>query len=111
MNFLERKKEAEKWAMKNLRNKKVYCPILEDYLEIRRSGIKHTLNYKLHDLKIFVIYRIVDYLKRAKKAEISYKDNKSAFKLSLNATINKDRYKVYMIIKEDDKGKYYMVVL
>lgn len=103
-------KDAKEWATKNLRGKKVYCSILKEYVSIGKMGIDHTLYYNRSKIKAKVLYKLENYIKRASEMIVVKDKNnleRRVYKLSVKGMIDKNKYKIYLIIKENERGKFY----
>lgn len=110
MRLSKKQKEILKWGMENLKGKSIYCPILDCKVYFLKIGIKHAIYYNSSFEKIKIFQNIASYLKRANERFIEFDKNdpqKKVFKLSLYANIEGEKYHIYIIVKENGKGKYY----
>lgn len=106
----ERIKVVKSWAMKNLKGKSIYCPVLQSDIYFGEQGIKHAIYYKTSLLKLKILQNIEKYIRVAKKRDVQIDKNnpkRKIFRLRLIANIEKQKHLIYIVIKENKKGKYY----
>lgn len=103
---------AVKWALKNLKDKKVFHPDIEDYVIFNADGIKHSIYAKNYELKAKLIYHAITILNNSRLFAIE-KDKKNRpdilniYKFSGSFVIDRKFYFIYIIVRETKKGKFY----
>lgn len=114
MRLSKKQKEILKWGMENLKGKSIYCPILDCKVYFSAEGLRHSVYYKPSygsiSLKIGVFKNIAYHIEKSDKCLIEFDKNnpkKRVFKPTLEAVIEGQKYRIYIVIKERGGRKFY----
>lgn len=110
MSLSKKQIEVKRWGMQYLKGRSVYCPILKGKVYFNKEGIRHSLYYKPNKLKLKVFKNIEQYIPMANERLVELNKHNpqlKIYKLSLYATIDKHKYHIYIVVKENNMGKYY----